>query len=209
MKIFKPKQKSVQILCKKIEHADVLKHETKKHALLKFLLILLIILIYFFFMTYKYGLEEGFMVTVLTWSFFVLCTPIADAGFLIDFPIRLITNIRMFFVEIFVWIIAISINLYAFFNSPAIYGKTKILILFKHILNQPIPFWAIIVISALGTFLSIQFGDELVDKAKHHQRDFHKKHKYTHRYLVMIFLFVFTVALYDFLLKQLGIDLPI
>ena len=83
---------------------------------------------YFAFISYKYGLEQGFFVSLLTWSFFVLCTPVADAGFLIDFPLRLITKIKMFYAEIFVWLFAISLNFYAFFLKPKIYNKTKILI---------------------------------------------------------------------------------
>ena len=208
-KSFFRKKEGVEILTKAVKKGDILKHETKKHALIKFLLLLLVIGGYFLFMVYKYGLSQGFLVTILTWSFFVLCTPIADAGFLIDFPVRLILNIRMIIVEIGVWILAIGFNIYALILNPNVYGKTKILILFQHILENPIPFWIIILISGIGTFLSIRFGDELVDKAKHHEREYHKKHKHTHRYIVLIFAFGFTLILYDFLLKQLGVELPI
>ncbi len=184
-------------------------HTTKKHALKKFLLILSIFVLYFLFIVYKYGLEQGFFVSVLTWSFFVLCTPIADAGFLIDFPLRLITNIRMLILEIFVWLIAISLNLYAYFITPIIYNQTTLLKLFKHILDKPIPFWLIIFLSFMGTFLSITFGDELLDKTHHHERKKYHTHKNKHRVVLMIFLFAITFVLYTFLLKQLGLDIPL
>ncbi len=187
----------------------VFTHTTKKHALKKFILILSVFLLYFLFITYKYGLEQGFFVSLMTWSFFVLCTPIADAGFLIDFPIRLITNMRMYLLEIIVWIIAISLNTYAYFFMPAIYEKTPLLSLFKHILNEPFPFWIIIILSFMGTFLSITFGDELLDKTHHHERKKYHTHKNKHRAILMIFLFAITFVLYTFLLKQLGLNIPL
>lgn len=187
----------------------LLRHETKRNILIKFLLVLLVFLGYFIFIAKKYGLQQGFFVSTLSWSFFVLCTPIADAGFLLDFPIRLITKIKMFTSEIFIWIIAISLNLYAFFINPEIYARTKLLSFFKHILEQPFPFWSIIVLSAVGTFVSIKFGDELLDKTKHVEREHYHKHKKKFKLIIMLFLIVLTVVLYDFLLKKLGVDLSI
>ncbi len=195
-------------MSKKINYKHLIKHETKIHIFKKFLLILFIFIGYFIFIAQKYGFQQGFLVTLLTWSFFVLCTPIADAGFLIDFPLRLITNLRMFVLEILVWIIAISINLYAFFFVPEVYDKTEILIFFKHILIKPFPFGAIILISMIGTFISIQFGDELLDRIKHKERTlYHKRHPY-HKFIVILFLIFITIVLYNFLLNQIEIDLP-
>ena len=185
------------------------KHETKQHILFKFLAVLAIFAGYFGFIVYKYGLENGIMITALTWSFFVLCTPIADAGFLIDFPLRLITRIKMLYSEMLVWIIAISLNLYAFFSHPEYYEKTTLLQLFKHILEEPVPFWAIIFISAIGTFMSVLFGDELFDVAKHSERKFHAKHKHNHNFIVMIFTIGISIILYYFLLKKLGVNIPL
>jgi hypothetical protein len=199
----------MKVKCAKVHNREILKHETKKHILIKFLLVSLIFLGYFGFIAFEYGLKDGLLVTALTWSFFVLCTPVADAGFLLDFPFRLITRIRMFFSEIFVWLIAISLSSYAFFVHPEIYEKTKLLLLFKHILEQPIPFWSIIAVSAIGTFMSIQFGDELIDKVKHKERELYKKHKHRFKFWAMIFIVILSVILYDFLLKQLGVELPI
>lgn len=186
---------------------DLIKHETKRKALVKFLAVLGVFVIYFAFISFKYGLQQGFFVSSLTWSLFVLGTPVADAGFLIDFPLRLITNVKMVVSEIFVWITAISLNTYAFFFSPEIYTKTKLLVLFKNILEKPFPFWSIILISAIGTFVSIKFGDELLDTKYHHERTFHKKHKNKHGLVVMVFVFVISFTLYNYLLKGLGVEL--
>jgi hypothetical protein len=192
-----------------ISHRELLSHETKRHSLIKFSLILFLFISYFLFIALKYGMEQGFLVAALTWSFFVLCTPIADAGFLIDFPLRLITNIRMFILEIFVWLIAIILNIYIYFTSPELYSTTTLLQLFKHILDQPIPFWSIILLSLIGTFVSIGFGDELMDKTNHHERKKYHTHKYNYRMILMVFLFIITFIIYDFLLKALSITIPL
>lgn len=198
-----------QLRSTKIKTKDLLKHETKSHVLFKFSLVLAVFIIYFLFIAKKYGIQQGFFVFALTWSFFVLCTPVADAGFLIDFPLRLITKLKMFVTEVLVWLIAISINIYAFFVQPAIYDKTKLLKLFKHILENPLPFWSIILISMIGTFISIKFGDELLDKVQHKERKIYKKHKLNHQLIIMTFLIIISIVLYDFLLKKLGVNLPI
>ena len=99
--------------------------------------------------------------------------------------------------------------MYAFIITPEIYAKTKILILLKHVLEQPFPFWTIILLSMIWTFLSVKFGDELLDKIKHKDRVLYKKHKHNYRLIMMIFAFVMIFIIYDFLLKELGINLPI
>jgi len=191
-----------------IKPHHLLKHETKRRALIKFTLLLSIFLGYFIFVIQKYGAKEGFFVAMLSWSFFVLCTPIADAGFLIDFPLRLLTNIRMIILESFIWLIAIALNIYSFFFSPEIYTQTKLLNLFKHILEQPLPFWLIIFLAMIGTFTSIKFGDELLDKVTHKECVKYQKHKHKFRLIIMIFLFAITFVLYDFLLKKLNVSFP-
>jgi len=183
-------------------------HETKKKALFKFLIIFFIVITYFVFESFHFGIQNGFFITLLTWSFFVLCTPIADGGFLIDFPVRLFTNFRMVYSEIIVWVSAISINIYAFFFRSFSYDETVLLQLFHHILSQPIPFWVIIVLSCIGTFISIKFGDELIDVVTHKQRLLYKKHKNKYKIILLIFIFLLILVLYDFLLKRLGVHMP-
>lgn len=184
-------------------------HETHRHIWLKFLSVIILFLIYFIFISMQYGIEKGFFISWLMWSFFVLCTPIADAGFLIDFPLRIITNTRMLFAEIFVWIFAILLNIYAYFFQAEIYEKTKILFLFKHIIEQPFPYWIIIILSAIGTFLSVKFGDELFDIFHHKDRKFYQKHNLIWKGISMIFIFILVIIVYDFLLKKLGVNIPL
>jgi len=152
------------------------------------LAILTIVAGYFGYIVYEYGLENGIMITALTWSFFVLCTPVADAGFLIDFPVRLITRMRMLFSEIMVWIFAISLNLYVLNFQSQIYQTNALLKVFHRVLTHPFPYWIVILLSALGTFISIHFGDELLDKVHHRDCHFYQHHKQKYQMIVFIFL---------------------
>ncbi len=191
----------------KIQKGEMRYHETKRYTLIRFLLVFIIFIGYGVFLSLHYGIEQGFFITTLTWSFFVLCTPIADAGFLIDFPIRLVTRIRMVFSEILVWGIAIGINIFALIATPEVYESNRLLMIFKHILETPFPLWSIIIISALGTFLSIQFGDELLDTMHHSQRHHYHKHKKKHQFIVMLFLFVLILGIYSFIITQTGVEI--
>lgn len=187
---------------------ELLEHETKRDSLTKFIFILLIVFAYFWFIADEYGAQYGFAITALTWSFFVMCTPIADAGFLIDFPVRVVADIRMMYTEIIVWITALGINGYALLYAPEIYEKTFVLMLFQHILVTPYPFWGIIILSAIGTFLSVYFGDELMDVVSYSERTEHAKHKLKHDFILFVFVIIAVIALYDFLLKELGMEIP-
>lgn len=190
----------------KINFVNLFKHESKRKVFRKFLLVLLVFGIYFGFIAFKYGVKDSLYVTVLTWSFFVLCTPIADAGFLLDLPIRLITKMRMLHSEMMVWIIAIGLNFYTVLNNDTIYEKTKLLSLFRYILEKPWPMWGVILISALGTFISIRFGDEMMDNVGYKNCKLYQKHKKKHHFIIMLFLIIMAIVFYDFLLKKLNLD---
>lgn len=184
-----------------------IKHETKRRSLIKFLVIFLVVVAYFVFISFKYGIENGFPITILTWSFFVFCTPIADAGFLFDFPIRILANIRMIYSEIIVWCTAILINAYFLIFDKGVYKSTKLLALFKYILVHPFPLWLIILISAAGTFTSVYFGDELIDVVKHKHRKKYEKHKNKYLMIVAVFsLLIILLVLYYSLISGLGIN---
>lgn len=181
--------------------------KSERSKVRKFLLLLFIITGYFGYLSFEYGVATGGLVAILTWSFFVLCTPIADAGFLIDFPIRLVTNVRMFVSEILVWMIAISVNIYALTYESNIYDKELLTTLLKHTILTPYPYWAIIFLSAVGSFLSIYFGDEMFDIIKDHAQKSHAKHHFKIKTISLIVLAIVIFITYYFLIESLGIDL--
>jgi len=189
--------------------SEYFSHKTKRNSLLKFISLLAIITGYFIFVSIRFGTKNGFFVTILTWSFFVFCTPIADAGFLVAFPIRMVSGIRMMYTQLASFVVAFLLNLYAFFYAPSVYSKTIILRLFYKILSHPFPFWAIIIVSFVGTIFSIYFGDEMIDVSSHKEREKYHKHANKYKLAVLIFLIVAIIPLYKVLLKKLGINIPL
>ncbi len=191
-----------------VEISTLHKHETHRETATKFLLLLVVLIAYFFYLSHEFGFKTGGMVAAITWSFFVLCTPIADAGFLLDFPIRLLFGIRMFISEIAVWLIALAINLYAMLFAQTAYETTFITELFKMIILHPFPYWSIILLSGLGTFLSIYFGDEMLDVIRHRDRVKYHEHGFKFRIIVIIALFLLIFLAYFYLLESLHIRMP-
>ena len=61
-----------------------LKHQTHFETAAKFMLLVGMLVLYLFYLIYRYDVSTGCVTLALTWSFFVLCTPIADAGFLLE-----------------------------------------------------------------------------------------------------------------------------
>lgn len=177
----------------------------KKQLLYKFLLLFLLLIGYFSYLSFQYDLMTGGVASILTWSFFVLCTPIADAGFLLDFPLRLLFGIRMLISEIAVWAIAISVNIISLFYFAEYYETTTLTRLLHAILTMPYPYWSVILLSGLGTFMSIRFADEIMDVVHHRDRNFFHRHGYKHELVIVAFFIVVFVGYYK-LLASLGID---
>lgn len=177
----------------------------KKKTLVKFLLLCALMAGYFGYLTYEYDLLTGGVAALLTWSFFVLCTPIADAGFLLDFPLRLLFGIRMVISEIVVWAIAITINAYSLHYATSYYNTTILTKLLHQILITPYPYWLIILLSGAGTFLSVYLGDGVMDIISHSdQKSLYPRHiKYK---ILMILSFIIIIFIYYNLVASLNID---
>ncbi|MGH1356305.1 MAG: hypothetical protein ACRBBS_14660 [Thalassovita sp.] len=177
----------------------------KTQVLLKFAALVALLVGYFLYLGLKYDFATGGVAAILTWSFFVLCTPIADAGFLLDFPLRLLFGIRMVVSELAVWAIAIGVNVAVMFLSPHYYQTTLLTRVMQQILQTPWPYWGIVVLSAVGTFLSIRFGDELLDVLHHRDRAFFHAHHFKYE-LILIAFFVAVLFGYYRLIASLGLN---
>ena len=112
--------------------------------------------LYAAYMVYKLGVRAGATVTYLTWCFLVLGTPVADAGGLLDVPIRLLTGIPMVWVEACVIATTISSCVAIVYFYPDAFKHTALLRAFHTILTKPVPYWAIIVVCIVGTMLSVR-----------------------------------------------------
>ena len=186
-------------------HTDKKVRHPKKQLFYKFLLLCILLVGYFSYLSFQYDLMTGGIASALTWSFFVLCTPIADAGFLLDFPLRLLFGIRMLISEVAVWTVAITINVVSLLYFAEYYQTTKLTMLLQAILTTPYPYWSVILLSGAGTFLSIRFADELMDVAHHRDREFFHRHSFKHE-IVLIIFFVLILTGYYKLIASLGIE---
>ncbi len=190
----------------KIAKNDLIHHETKRQQLNRFVIGLTILTLYTIYLVFQYG-PSGIALGAITWSAFVIATPIADGGLLLDFPIRLMTGMRMIYSEIIVWVIAISLNIYVLFNNPVVYERTIITNSFHQILVNPWPNWIIIFISLIGTFVSIFFGDELLDVVFHKQRKKYLKHNFKYKIILVIFGIILFYFIYQQFLHLFGLQI--
>ena len=187
----------------------LIREESETHNFWKYGAVLAVVALYFSWTVHKFGAKDGILVTALTWSFFVLCTPIADAGFLVDMPVRLLLGVKMVYSEIAVWFVAIVLNSVSIVAFSSAYENTVILKLLHHILMNPFPFWGIIFLSAIGTFFSIYIGDKVADAALSPGRKEYRTKMARYKVIILIFLVAMTITLYDFLLNKLGISIPL
>lgn len=140
------------------------------HQLRRFLLVVVIVIAYFIYTVYSYGLSQGVGITALTWAFFVFATPVADGGFLIAFPIRLVTGFRMLYTQYIVWAVGCMLVVAFLVFNPAAFQRSPLTQLFYAILTTPWPLWLILVLSAAGTYLNILLDDKVVDVAGSNNR---------------------------------------
>jgi hypothetical protein len=180
--------------------------QPRKQVLYKFILLCILLVSYFFYLSFKYDVMTGGIASILTWSFFVLCTPIADAGILLDFPLRLLFGIRMLYSEIAVWALAISVNIVSLLYLADYYETSKLTMLLHAILTTPYPYWSVILLSGMGTFLSIRFADELMDVAHHRDRGFFHRHAFKHEMVIIVFFLLVVIGYYE-LIASLGIEI--
>ncbi len=190
-----------------LKFTDLHKTRTHREVLVKFLLLLGILVAYVGYLALEYDLMTSGIVAGLTWSFFVLCTPVADAGMLLDLPIRIIFGLRMVISEVMVWVIAISANIYALTAQQQAYDATFLTQLLKKIITTPSPYWLIILLSGIGTFLSIYFGDELLDVLRHRDRAKYHQHGFIWKIIAVIALFTIIILSYYFLLEKLNVEI--
>jgi len=176
-----------------------------RQVFIKFVLLCGILIGYFGYLSYEFGVATGGITALLTWSFFVLCTPIADAGFLLDLPLRLLFGIRMVVSEIAIWVFALCLNAATLLFAPSYYTTTILTELLYKIFMTPFPYWGVILLSGLGTFLSIRFGDELMDVIHHRDREYFHSHHFKHELILFVFFLLVLYGYYE-LIASVGIE---
>ncbi|MFH1393605.1 MAG: hypothetical protein ABIH29_01875 [Candidatus Micrarchaeota archaeon] len=181
-------------------------HGVKKSKITKFLLVLGTLAVFLMFMLNKYGFEQGLEITLLVWTFFVLCTPLAAADLLLDVPLRLLSETRMIYSHAIVWFVALAINLGAMHFAPGLYEATPILSLLYHILTNPVPYWGLVGLCLIGTFLSLEVADEVVDEVEDKMEARHHRHHSMLHFFILAALIAGVLIIYDSLLGEMGME---
>ena len=184
------------------------KHQTHRESLLRFVALVALVAAYFFYVSWRYDAATGAWLTLLSWSFFVLCTPVADGGFIIAFPLRLLFGVRMVVTQLIVWLAALALNLIALDLAPEAYEDAALTRLLHRILTTPWPYWSILLLSAAGTAFSIWFGDEMMDVTTQAERARHHWHGLKHRVLIILGFGLLVIFAYYHLLDDLGLAAP-
>lgn len=190
-----------------IKLKEFFEHETKNRLFKRYLLVLTVLIFYVAFISFRYNFSDGLIVGIITWSLFVLGTPIADAGILLDLPIRLITKIRMVYAELVVWIIAISTNIVVLKLNPEIYQINELTRILKYLLTHPWPGYLLIFLCFLGTFITIILGDELLDIKQHKDKKIFKKYRRPIVYTMAVVFFAMVFVAYLYIENSMGINL--
>lgn len=88
--------------------------------------------------------------TLVAWSFFVLCTPLPEAGVVVDLPLKWFFDISMVTSQCVISAIAVIITYYAITHHPALFDTSSILREYRYLLRQSaIP---IFILSGIGTY---------------------------------------------------------
>lgn len=172
-------------------------------SLIKFIILLVLFILYYFYISTKIGFKNGIHSIILTWCSLVLCTPLSDAGFIIDFPLILFFNIPMVITQLFVFFLSIVIVLFYIFYSNLIehFKKTFVLKNFYKVLSIPYPWYFLILISQIGTFASVKIYDTIyfyfTEKNK-------KKNPFlTKKFIIVFSIFILSWIIWYFITKSL------
>jgi len=111
----------------------------------------------------------------------------------------------MLILEIAIWCFTIIINLLSLNYFSEYYGTTELTKVFHLILIIPYPYWGIVLLSAIGTFLSIHFGDEMIDIVHHDWKTLFRKPSYRHKLIIMVVIFAIIIIGYYELITSLGL----
>lgn len=102
------------------------------------------------------GTKTGIHITLLIWSFFILCVPIPGNPLITTTFLRLFTKRALLYSTLFIWLGALALNIYTYFSFPLAYLNTSTTFFLYRIIANPWPYWLIIGMSAFaGAYRSV------------------------------------------------------
>jgi len=120
-----------------------------------------VLFIYYLFL---YGIKEGLFKAVLIWAFFVVATPIPEAGLLLTMPLKKLLSIPMYITQFIASIIAFIYIMFSYFNyKKLMIAGTLGKFLVKILDNNYYSIFILCILSSTGiTYLLDLFIDSIV-----------------------------------------------
>jgi hypothetical protein len=131
-----------------------------KYAVLRRMLLIIFSLYVVRSLVFEYGFLRGLQSAFLSWSFFVLCMPVARGRIVLGpFKKRLERMMRVYSPELVCWIFAIVGNVLSMLLTPMAYYRVSITHLLRTIfLTREL--WTSILVCATSTFCLALFRSE-------------------------------------------------
>ena len=129
-----------------------------------FVLVFCLFLVYFVFKAVKYGIRQGFNLTVLTWCFFLLGTPVVNSGLLIDVPVKYLFAQKMHHTQLFVSFFGLFLSYCYLYFYKQLFTLTKHTRLLYKMITDPFSIYGILfIICGIGTLISAKLIDIVYD----------------------------------------------
>ena len=106
----------------------------------------------------RHGVQNGLYVVLLTWSMYILCVPAAHGRLVFGALMRWATR-KSWFLEPYVWGVAVACNLITMIFAPALYRLAIPTFVLYRVLTTPTQ-WLILIVAATGTWYRTFVGYE-------------------------------------------------
>ena len=177
------------------KNENIIKNNTKLNKTYLYIydsVVIMFILLMVFFIFYN-GFYKGCIKSLFVWSFFVLCTPVPEAGLLISLPLKRYFGFKMDVSQFAVSLFACMLLFYFYCIEQKIIKNNLIGNLFLGLINYK--YYSIIFISVISSVLTSNLLDNIINH-------FINKDEINHLYLKIGTIFVF-ILIYIYLLNNL------
>jgi len=172
------------------EEKEVEKHKT--YLVIYDFIVLVFLIVLITYVSYN-GYVKGCIKSLFIWAFFVLCTPIPEAGLIITLPLKRYLNIPMYISQTIVSFCALVILSYFYIHEKNIIKSYKIGKIFIELIT--LKYFSIIILSVLSSILTSGLIDNFINHYIY-------KHKLNYLY-TKIYIIVLCVMIYIYLLNSL------
>lgn len=152
--------------------------------------IFLVMLIFYIFYN---GYLKGCIKSLFLWAFFVICTPIPEAGLLFSLPLKRYFNIPMHICQAFVSVLALGMLFYFYSYEKKTIKTYLIGKLFLELIN--LKYFSIIIISIISSVFTSEIINNIIDY-------YIDKKKINYIYLKSILIIVLVLS-YSLILNSL------